>query len=233
MFRAFTAVSVNQAAPSPASARGPAKWPGLTSVFTGLPAAAGELYFMHDKQGGRQMHIERKLPLVEEILDSFSGVIGADLPAYRNHVYRVTNLCLSLGSFGETEKEKIQVAACFHDIGIWTAGTLDYLSPSEADAAAYLNARGKALWIAEVSEMIEMHHSIRSHAGSPYPLVEPFRRADIADFSLGMVPMGISKELIATLKVAFPNSGFHKRLAQLGSKWFLRHPLNPLPMFRR
>lgn len=138
-----------------------------------------------------------------------------------------------LGSFGETEKEKIQVAACFHDIGIWTAGTLDYLSPSEADAAAYLNARGKALWIAEVSEMIEMHHSIRSHAGSPYPLVEPFRRADIADFSLGMVPMGISRELIATLKVAFPNSGFHKRLAQLGSKWFLRHPLNPLPMFRR
>jgi hypothetical protein len=78
-----------------ASARGPAKWPGLTSVFTGLPAAAGELYFMHDKQGGRQMHIERKLPLVEEILDSFSGVIGADLPAYRNHVYRVINLCLS------------------------------------------------------------------------------------------------------------------------------------------
>jgi hypothetical protein len=138
-----------------------------------------------------------------------------------------------LGSFGETEKEKIQIAACFHDIGIWTAGTLDYLSPSEADAAAYLNARGKALWIAEVSEMIEMHHSIRSHAGSPYPLVEPFRRADIADFSLGMVPMGISRELIATLKVAFPNSGFHKRLAQLGSKWFLRHPLNPLPMFRR
>jgi len=62
-FRAFVAVSVNPAAagvlvawqrqrrassgrrvPWSATARGPAKWSGLTSRFTGLPAAAGELY---------------------------------------------------------------------------------------------------------------------------------------------------------------------------------------------
>lgn len=179
------------------------------------------------------MNIERNLPLVEEILGGFSGVIGADLPAYRNHVYRVINLCFAQGAFGEVEKEKIQVAACFHDIGIWTAGTLDYLAPSAADAAAWLAARGKEAWVAEVVAMIDMHHAVRSKADSPFPLVEPFRRADIADFSLGLVPMGIPRELIATLKAAFPNAGFHRRLAQLGSKWFLRHPLNPLPMFRR
>lgn len=85
----------------------------------------------------------------------------------------------------------------------------------------------------EVVEMIEMHHALRSQSASPFPLVEPFRRADIADFSLGMVSMGISRQLVATLKAEFPNSGFHKRLAQLGGKWLLRHPLNPLPMFRR
>lgn len=179
------------------------------------------------------MNIERNLPLVDEILNSFSDIIGPDLAAYRNHVYRVINLCFSLGSFADAEKEKIQIAACFHDIGIWTAGTLDYLAPSEADAAAYLRARGKEEWVAEVCDMIEMHHSLSSQAASAFPLVEPFRRADIADFSLGVVPMGISKQLIATLKNEFPNAGFHKRLAQLGSKWLLRHPLNPLPMFRR
>ncbi len=179
-----------------------------------------------------KMNIERNLPLVDDILGSVS-IIGPDLAAYRNHVYRVINLCFSLGSFADAEKEKIQIAACFHDIGIWTAGTLDYLAPSEADAAAYLRARGKEEWVAEVCAMIEMHHSLSSQTASAFPLTEPFRRADVADFSLGAVPMGISKQLIATLKNEFPNAGFHKRLAQLGSKWLLRHPLNPLPMFRR
>jgi hypothetical protein len=100
-------------------------------------------------------------------------------------------------------------------------------------AAGYLAGKGKEAWVAEISEMIEMHHRVRSCTDSAFALVEPFRRADIADFSLGIIPMGISKELISRLKSEFPNIGFHKRLVQLGGRWFLRHPLNPLPMFRR
>lgn len=179
------------------------------------------------------MQIERELPLVEDILGSYKGVIDSDFYAYRNHVYRVINLCLSLGNFSPNDKEKIQIAACFHDIGIWTAGSLDYLPPSESEAARYLEEQGKGAWVAEVSEMIEMHHRVRSCEDSAFILVEPFRRADIADFSLGIVSMGISRELIAELKSVFPNTGFHFRLMQLGGSWFLRHPLNPLPMFRR
>lgn len=179
------------------------------------------------------MTTERDLPLVEAILGTYRGVIALDFDAYRNHVYRVINLCFAQGEFGADEREKIQIAACFHDIGIWTAGTLDYLPPSEAVAAAYLTAHGKATWVAEVSAMIEMHHRVRSCADSAFALVEPFRRADIADFSLGLVPMGIPRALISRLKAEFPNQGFHQRLLQLGSRWFLRHPLNPLPMFRR
>jgi len=179
------------------------------------------------------MHVERNLPLVEEILGSFRTTIGRDFDAYRNHVYRVINLCYSLGNFSPSEKEKIQIAACFHDIGIWTAGSLDYLPPSEAEASRFLVEKGKGEWAAEIAEMIEMHHRVRPCNDSPFALVEPFRRADIADFSLGMVPMGISRELIRKLKSEYPNAGFHMRLAQLGGRWFLRHPLNPLPMFRR
>jgi hypothetical protein len=179
------------------------------------------------------MHtIERDLPLVEDILGSFSTLIATDLPAYKNHVYRVINLCYAAGDFSLEDKEKIQIAACFHDIGIWTASTLDYLPPSEDAAASYLRDNGKEAWIAEVTEMIEMHHRTKSCADSPSPLVEAFRRADIADFSLGMFRMGLPKSLLSELKKSFPNSGFHMRLAQLGSKWFIRHPLNPLPMFR-
>lgn len=179
------------------------------------------------------MNIQTSLPLVDEILDRFRAVIGPDFTAYRNHVYRVINLCFSLGPFDEAQRERIQIAAGFHDIGIWTAGTLDYLPPSEARAADYLKAHGKEDWVPEVIAMIEMHHGLRAQSTSPFPLVEPFRRADIADFSLGVVPMGISREWIASLKTVFPNAGFHKRLAQLGGKWLLAHPLNPLPMFRR
>lgn len=76
-----------------------------------------------------------------------------------------------------------------------------------------------------------MHHGIRSRAGSFFPLVEVFRRADIADFSIGLFPMGVSRELISQLKSKFPNAGFHRRLLKLGFKWHIRHPLNPLPMF--
>lgn len=179
------------------------------------------------------MTVETCIPRVEDVLALYRDRIGPDFVAYRNHVYRVINLCLSTGVFSGEDREKIEIAACFHDIGIWTAGSLDYLPPSAAEAARYLQAQGREAWVAEVTEMIEMHHAVESRAGSAFPLVDKFRRADIADFSLGLVPMGISRALIARVKAALPNAGFHRRLLQLGVRWFLRHPLDPLPMFRR
>jgi hypothetical protein len=178
------------------------------------------------------MTIESQLPLVEEILATFSLPIGRDLLGYRNHVYRVIHLCYAAGEFALEDQHKIQIAACFHDIGLWTATTLDYLPPSTWEAVRYLRVIGKEAWIPEVTEMIDMHHGIRSRASSPYPLTEVFRRADIADFSLGLVRMGLPRELIAALKSAFPNAGFHRRLMLLGCKWLIRHPFRPLPMFR-
>jgi len=178
------------------------------------------------------MIIEHHLPLVEEILGTFNDAIGDDFLAYRNHVYRVVNLCYAAGTFNSEDKEKIQIAAGFHDIGIWTDTTLDYLPPSEKAAVTYLIAIGRDTWIPEVTQMIEMHHRIRSCDDSAYPLVEAFRRADITDFSLGLFRMGFPKSLILTLKAEFSNCGFHKRLLQLGGRWLIKHPLNPLPMFR-
>lgn len=178
------------------------------------------------------MPIETRLPVVDAILGAFRERLGPDFAGYRNHVYRVVNLCYALGDFQPADKEKIQVIGGFHDMGIWTAGTAAYLAPSEHVARDYLLANGHGDWVAEVTEVIEMHHGVRSRVGSRYPLVELFRRADIADFSLGFVRMGLPKDLIAQLKSEFPNNGFHKLLARLGARWFLRHPLNPLPMFR-
>lgn len=172
------------------------------------------------------------LPLVEDILGSLQGVIGADLPAYRNHVYRVINLCYSTGEYDADSHTKIQIAACFHDVGIWTASTLDYLPPSEWAAQRYLHEHGLDDWSAEITAMIAQHHALTPQHGAGQALVEAFRRADIADFSLGTVRMGIARDTVQAVRQAFPNAGFHRRLLQLGVRWTLRHPLNPLPMFR-
>src|SRR3989442_5980257 len=58
------------------------------------------------------------LPTVEEVLDDHASELGHDLIAYRNHVYRVVNLCLAIVGDSRVELEKIAVAAVFHDLGI-------------------------------------------------------------------------------------------------------------------
>lgn len=178
------------------------------------------------------IHIEKSIPLLEEILGTWQPVIGADFDAYRNHLYRMTHFCFSLHPCTGDDREKIIIAACFHDLGVWSESTLDYLPPSVALAEEYLAKNGKHAWIEEITLMIDMHHKLRPWTDVRYPLVEAFRKADIADFSLGRIRMGLSADVIAQVQAAFPNSGFHKRLLQLGTKWFLRHPLNPLPFFR-
>jgi len=178
------------------------------------------------------MMVERELSLIEDILETYREVIGDDFNGYRNHVYRVTNLCFAASQINREQKQKIQIAACFHDIGIWTDKTLDYLAPSVREAEKYLRGRGLEAWAAEIGEMVEMHHRITSCSDFARPLVEAFRRADVADLSLGIFSMGLPKGFIRELNTTFPNSGFHARLVYLWCLWFLRHPLNPLPMFR-
>ncbi len=51
------------------------------------------------------------LPTVEEVLDDHASELGHDFIAYRNHVYRVANLCLAIVGDSRVELEKIAVAA--------------------------------------------------------------------------------------------------------------------------
>src|SRR5262245_48172341 len=100
------------------------------------------------------------LPTVEEILDDHASQLGRDLIGYRNHVYRVANLCLAIARHRRVELEKIAVAAVFHDLGIWTNKTFDYIGPSVAIAREHLTARGMADWIPEIEAMIVDHHKL-------------------------------------------------------------------------
>ena len=112
---------------------------------------------------------------VDDVLNEHADALGADFVGYRNHVYRVANLCLAIA--GQRQLEKVAVAAVFHDLGIWTDGTFDYIAPSIALARDYLRAHAREGWSEEVVAMISNHHKITRSAADPESPIEAFRRA--------------------------------------------------------
>jgi hypothetical protein len=173
-----------------------------------------------------------EIATLDAILKAHAAQLGNDLTPYRNHTYRIANLCLAQSTGGAQQAEKIAVAAAFHDLGIWTDGTFDYLQPSASLARAYLADAGKAEWEPEITEMIFQHHKITRYRSNPEWLVEPFRRADWVDVTRGLLTLGLPRSLIRAVYAQWPSAGFHKRLVQLELAHLRKHPLNPLPVFR-
>ncbi len=170
-------------------------------------------------------------PTVDGILETWRGALGSDFTGYRNHVYRVLNFCRCLRELDETSMEKLAIAGAFHDLGIWTSHTFDYLAPSWALAQAYLAEKGLEAWCGEIEDIIELHHKL-SAAGAPDELAELFRRADGVDVSIGMRRHELERDTIIAVQKRFPDHGFHMRLALLALKRLVTHPLNPLPMIK-
>jgi hypothetical protein len=170
--------------------------------------------------------------VIDEILSAYAPSLGDDFVPYRNHVYRVVNLCVRLHSASGGELRRLAIAAAFHDLGIWTAGTFDYLRPSMALAKAYLTRSGQPEAIAEVTAMILEHHKILPYRGKVHPLVEAFRKSDWVDVTRGLLTFGIQRRFVAELYVAWPSTGFHRRLVQLAAQRFRSKPWTPLPMVR-
>ena len=178
------------------------------------------------------MLIADHIPLLEETLGAWKGQIGKDYEGYKNHVYRMVNFCLALKDCSETERQKIVIAGCFHDIGIWVEQTVDYIPPSLPPARDYLKHHGLEHWTTEIELMISEHHKITAYQDDTYPLVELFRRGDLVDFSFGLFRFGLPKTYIDRVKTQFPNAGFHANLVRLAAAWFPKHPLNPAPMMK-
>ena len=178
------------------------------------------------------MPIESRLPSLEEILEQWKPQLGNDYAGYKNHVYRMVHFCFALRDCNEEERQKIIIAGCFHDLGIWSDHTVDYLPPSVVLAKDYLKEKNLEPWIPEIDLMIDIHHKVRKYRDDRYPLVEVFRKADLVDVSLGLVKFGLPAATIRSVKAQFPNAGFHKRLMQLAGQWFSQHPVSPPPFLK-
>ena len=170
--------------------------------------------------------------IIEDILPNFRWAIKADYDKYKNHVYRVFLNCLLIDCEKNNE-EKYAIASVFHDIGIWTNHTFDYLHPSIEQARIYLTGINKTDWIDEISLMIYWHHKMSKYHGEHEGIVENFRKADWIDVSLALVSFKFDKKKIYENRRSFPNSGFHVFLIKETIKNLYKHPLKPLPIFKK
>ncbi len=168
---------------------------------------------------------------IENLLNQFSPVLGADHAKYKNHIYRVFLNCL-LADSDKNNEEKYAIAAVFHDIGIWTHDTIDYLNPSIEQAKLFLRETCKQDRTEEITGMIYWHHKTTKYKGRYEKTIETFRKADWTDVSLGLKKFGIDKQKIKLNRKQFPNRGFHWFLVKRITKNFFHHPLHPLPMFK-
>jgi hypothetical protein len=180
------------------------------------------------------MEVVRQSILLDELLAGYSEVLGADYDAYRNHCLRIFNFCSALSrSSPDAEREdKIAVAAAFHDLGIWTDKTFDYIKPSQMLARSYLETSDRVAWSDEIDAMISEHHKIRKYELNPEWLVEPFRKADWIDISAGMLRFRLPDNFVIDVIYGIPNAGFHKKLALLALERIKAHPFSPLPMVK-
>ncbi len=170
--------------------------------------------------------------LILSILTEFKSELGKDFERYSNHASRVFLLC-TLSDAKEENQEKYAIAAAFHDLGIWTNKTFDYLKPSIELSSKYLQSEKRQEWVEEISLMIDMHHKRSKYKGDFQRTVETFRRADWMDVTKGRKSFGLSKAEYQKIVNEHPTLGFHKFLVIQTLKNFFKSPLNPLPMFKR
>jgi hypothetical protein len=183
------------------------------------------------------MHDDELAVDVSALLAPYADQLGEDRVAYTNHVIRVLLYCDLLharaggGDDQPSRRLEFRATGVFHDLGIWTDQTFDYLVPSIDLAADYLQQQDRSDLVPLVSEMIDQHHKQRS-AGEPENPVELFRRADLVDVSLGLRRFGLLGAQTRAMLRTYPSRGFHRTLIRLTVKRTIEHPTSPLPMFK-
>lgn len=182
--------------------------------------------------GGPRLRVTTALPVADFLLDRHAACIGRDLPGYRNHVYRLINLVDLIEPIDPYSEEVVGIAAVFHDVGLWTECTWNYIPPSVAAAEHWLATAGLGVLIPVVRDIIENHHRILPCPAALDPLVEAFRRADWCDVTLGLRTGGIDRRSYREILGVFPSAGFHRRLAALAIRNACARPWRPFPMMR-
>lgn len=168
--------------------------------------------------------------IISNILSSYKNELGTNFEKYHNHCCRVFVFASLLSNATEEEQKQLAIASAFHDIGIWTANTLDYLQPSIELAEKYLNQHQLAQWTDSVKDIIDNHHKLTPFKNNS--LAENFRKADLIDLTFGFVKFGLSSAQINENKKLYPALGFQQYIFKVVLKNIVKHPLNPMPIMK-
>jgi hypothetical protein len=175
--------------------------------------------------------MDTNIPVIDSVLWEHKDALGQDYTGYKNHCYRIANFS-KLFDLSPQEYQLVSLTAAFHDLGIWTDHTFDYIAPSIQLLKSYHAMSPEFHALSLSIEMIENHHKIFPLNKNVNRLVEVFRKSDWMDITFGVRSFGMDQAKIRDILKAFPNSGFHACLVKLTAKRFLCNPLNPFPMMK-
>jgi len=166
---------------------------------------------------------------IEDILRNYSNVLGNHFPLYRGHCYRLLNYIIYMQRH-QDNLELLGVAISFHDLGIWTHDTMDYLNPSFELAKTYVQDEDVDIFISDLEVMIKDHHKV-----TPLRKVAPaeyLRKADLTDLSFGFIPGGVPQSFIKDMVGCWPYQGFQKMIFGKVLLHAVGNPLDPFPMLK-
>lgn len=159
--------------------------------------------------------IPTKRRRVDSLFAPFEEVIGADLPGYRNHVYRTITYAMHFLHNAPEFEQLVETALVYHDLGLWTHRKMAYLQSSEELALAHNAKMGWGLDPMALRGAIHWHHKVFRYKGEHQEVIEACRKADWIDASMGRLRKGLARKKIAEVQSAFPNLGFHRSLIRL------------------
>ncbi|MCX9146918.1 hypothetical protein [Erythrobacter sp. WG] len=156
--------------------------------------------------------------VVESELAQLAPCVGADLPGYRNHIYRVLTYAMHFMGGEARWRRPFAFALAYHDVGMWTDRTLAYLDPSAAQAEAARRDHAPDLDAALIHDLIVWHHKLTPFRGANAAAVNALRKADWVDASQGMIRKGLTRAQIAAVNAALPVHGFPDTLMRLAGE---------------
>lgn len=108
----------------------------------------------------RVRNLQRVAAGIDALLAPHERLLADQHTTYRNHACRVAAFHCMLDGSRDEVPQHVLVAAAFHDLGIWTAGTFDYLEPSVLLATGHLRSTSSGADREIVTAMIRNHHKL-------------------------------------------------------------------------
>jgi len=163
----------------------------------------------------RELKIFTQSDRIDALLAPFRTTLGGDYDAYRGHLLRVLTYTIHFLDGDESDREVIETALVYHDIGMWSDLELAYLEPSIAHVLADNRKEGWGYDPQLLTNLIAAHHKIFPFTGPNDRLVNAFRKGDWVDATGGLIRHGLTRAQLAAVYAAIPEAGFASTLMRL------------------